>query len=213
MASISNLFLPSGTNLRVFYNKDTDRNKLMADLIEMWVPYCEENWLSQNHEALDCPENKVKKLLDSAAYFILYGNVEDTITLYKQKRNREHEVPLMINNTGEMFYEERGGGKPEKLPKKHITTRRTKIAMIKQRYPGIALEDVMVAVDGSFEYDGEFYWIDHSVAAYRPQWVKGEEFYECDRVIVGKTEKGLLFFSQSLDPLDGMIHKYETKAA
>lgn len=211
MASISNLFLPTGGTLKVFYNKDTDRNKLMADLIDMWVPYCESNWLCDNHEALDSPEKKVKRLLDSAAYFILYGNVEDTITLYKARRNKEHEVPLHVNGSGVMFYEERS--ESEKKPAAKSVTRWSKIQKIKQMHPGIKLTEKSVEVNGTFVYNGTVYRMDESVKAYQPQWVNGEEFFECDKVYVGDENGSLLFYTQGLEPLDGLVHKYEVKAA
>lgn len=209
MASISNLFLPSGT-LKVFYNRDTDRNKLMADLIEMWMPYCEDNWLCDNHEAPDSPERKVKRLLDSAAYFILYGNVEDTITLYKAKRNKEHEVPLFVNNSGVIFYEEQNKDDAPKAVKS--PTRQDKIRRIRSAHPGICLTEAIVDVDGRFTYEGREYLIDESVRAYQPQWVKGELFYECDKVYIGRTGDGICFYTQNLEPLDGLVHN-NVKAA
>ena len=213
MASICSLFLPNGHNFKVFYNKETDRNKLMTELMEMWVPYCEENWLSNNHEDIYCPERKVKKFLDSTAYFILYGNVEDTITLYKAKRNREREVPLVvISNTGELCYEERD--RDESRPRKQKTiTRRQRIDAIKAANPGIKLTEALVDVNGNFMVNGARYFIDHTVDEYRPILVKGEEFFPFDKVIVGQTKNGLRFYSQGLTPLDGKIHKYETKVA
>lgn len=83
---------PSGMQ-KVCCNTD-DKMANVEKMLEYWTDYYNKNWVTDNHEAIDAPEKKVKWLLDGLANVLLYNNSTDVVTPYKAKRNKEKEVPL-----------------------------------------------------------------------------------------------------------------------
>lgn len=68
---------------------------MIRDLIlPKWEEYCLKNWVSDNPDAIGSPEKKVKRFLDSCAYFILLDDMEDVISERQNNRIDRYEIPL-----------------------------------------------------------------------------------------------------------------------
>ena len=68
--------------------------KTANEILAGWQDYCDRNWLNDNGEDLFSPELRVKRLLDSIGYFLLYGNTEGVVSEYKEAVNRAREIPV-----------------------------------------------------------------------------------------------------------------------
>ena len=56
------------------------------------MPYCERNWLN-DYGDLYTPESKVKRLLDSLAYYLLLGYTDGIETDYRRVMHSKREIP------------------------------------------------------------------------------------------------------------------------
>lgn len=90
------LFTPGDGRYKQNYRTEEDRCEVQKPILAKWQGYIENGWMSENHEAMFCTENKIKWFLDGCADFILSGkgNSRNIMTAYKEKRNREKEISL-----------------------------------------------------------------------------------------------------------------------
>ena len=82
----------------LLYDEEQSKAELIERLIlKPWAAYCLNNWLSDNHEQMDAPEHKVKRLLDRCGTLLLRdvppGN-RDTLTSYKEMTVGSREINL-----------------------------------------------------------------------------------------------------------------------
>lgn len=86
---------PFGKPMLVYFRKGQDKLQVVTDVIlPRWEKYCNENWLSDNHEDPWCAERRVKTYLDSVGYLLLRDNPEGTLTLYKECARGSSEIPV-----------------------------------------------------------------------------------------------------------------------
>ena len=84
------VFEPSG---KVRIMSDDDRTSAVGKVLEKWSGYCDRNWLNDSGD-LFSPESKVKRLLDSLAYYLLLGHTRDIETEYRRVMHAKREIPL-----------------------------------------------------------------------------------------------------------------------
>lgn len=95
MSSFYEIPTPDGRRYKVYYHEGQNRNEcLEMSVLRRWSEYCEKNWLSDNHEAIDAPEKKVKRFLDSCAYFVLRPDTEGIETDYQKEKRGMCEISL-----------------------------------------------------------------------------------------------------------------------
>lgn len=55
---------PNGVRLPVYYTASQDKMALVMGQLSDWEDFCNQNWLSDNHEDINCSENRVKAFLN-----------------------------------------------------------------------------------------------------------------------------------------------------
>lgn len=97
-----NILLPSGDVTRMFDYDDTDRNEaIMKYVLNHWIKYIEGNWLNYKDGDHYCPEQKIKRMMEGCALYLLRGNSEGANVLsdYKTKRVSNTEIPVSSCDT------------------------------------------------------------------------------------------------------------------
>lgn len=94
MASAHMISRPNGRRLPVISETEDERINSVNCLLSSWEGYCNDNWLSENHEDPRCSERRVKAFLDGLAYLLLRGHSEDTLSHYKEMTRGSSEIPV-----------------------------------------------------------------------------------------------------------------------
>lgn len=63
------------------------------DILPPWKDYCNDHWLSANHEDMYAPERRVKGFLDRCATLMLYGQ-SGVESHYKAMMHEVREIPM-----------------------------------------------------------------------------------------------------------------------
>lgn len=141
-----------------------------------WDGYCDRNWLNDDGDVFS-PEMRVKRLLDSLGYYLLYGATDGIVTEYKQTVTKAREIPVSscpsyVNNImygsgaskgdaqaeenlsfkvmTEMLDEKAATRKKPKPTKGRQVSRRRKLELIRQENGGAQVERFTVDTDGCF---------------------------------------------------------------
>lgn len=106
-------------------------------------------------------------------------------------------------------YDEAKAAKTKKQPKprkKFPPTRRQKIESARKTYGIARFEFARVNTANEFYFDGCYYRIPDSCAAYAPKMTKdGDMIYDMDQILCAETIDGqILFFDMNIDPVDGV---------
>lgn len=202
------IWLPNGIKYRLYQVPDEPRSEtLQRVILDKWEDYCHANWLSSNHEDMNCPEKKVKRMLESCAMFLLRGEESDNmLTDYRKMRINKFEIPLsacpphiqaMIPRPkdqngaleSEMFHDmmdrlgERYDRNLEKLharrplKRKRQETRGDRAIKMKERYPNHRFVLAAVDTENYFQVCGHTFHIRADVPAYQGETLKDGDIY------------------------------------
>ena len=156
------------------------------------------------------PESKVKRFLDSLAYYFLMGEMSGIETDYKKVMHAKREIPAsscpsfienMLYSTGaatsQADKEERISFKvmtdeldtrAEKYEAQKVTRKRQESLFQKHNRLGIhGGEWCRVDTDGVFEHNGRKYEIDEGETQYQPIETDIGLLYDMDRILVTDT--------------------------
>lgn len=205
---------PAGAKT-VCYSSEENKRENIQRMICYWQDYCEQNWISEKHEAIDAPEKKVKYFLEGLANILLKDNGgPGVITPYKERQHLLHEIPLSCalgetDDTGEikfLEYTEQVKPKVQTQKKKYPPTRFEKILDIKQKYVGCGLIWCLVDTKNTFYYSGKTYVISSAVKEYQQTQILGESGYLMDRILVCNYNGELSFYDMSINEVNkGLI--------
>lgn len=191
-------------------------------VLEKWQGYCERNWLNDTGDVYT-PELKVKRLLDSLAYFLLSGNMQGIETDYKHVMHSSREIPASScpSDVDNLFYASgalTGNAKKEEetdfetlLEKldtraEHYIQPRTKRSYPETRFHkherlGIrGGEWCLVDTNGCFGFDGKNYVIEDQEIQYQPIPTDYGDLYDMDRILA----YGGKFYDMNFDEV--MVH-------
>lgn len=197
---------PTGkATLVVSDTKENAYDRVFA-MQEKWSDYCERNWLNDNG-GLYTPESKIKRFLDSVAYFFLIGDTHGIETDYKKIMHAKREIPVsscptFIENmlyasgstTSQIDREECAGFKvmtdeldarAEIYEARKVQHERRESRFHKHNRLGIhGGEWCRVDTDGVFEHNGKRYEIDPQETQYQPVETEFGKLYDMDRILV-----------------------------
>jgi len=213
------LILPDGKTWRLEIGTLDERKKVAEDLIEKWKPYCLNGWDKDDGDVYS-PANKVKRFLNSLAYYLLFDDTEGIVTDYKEQVTGKREIPISScpeiedavyssssppqKNSDQDWSlrqypeEEKKTSTRKKIPKKE--TRWDRIQSFRKRYPHAGpSKPHPVDTENKFVCEDHVYQID-IVAA--PQYsANSDGVYGMDKVWSSMTSDGLLFFDQDFKKL------------
>lgn len=213
--------LPSGLRYLVYGSEGKSRCESIQPILDRWADYCNKNWISENHAAMDAPEKKVKRFLDGCGLFILLDDMGGMVTDYQKMKMGKFEIPM---SSCPSHYENLIGGQREtvdcgsedarfqnmldalaerfdaieKTPaKRKVFSRNTKFNRSRRIKKELGLTKITFArvdTEGCFQYGSQRYRISPEVEAYQPKDVDGDLLYDMDQVIVAEDGKGGLYF-------------------
>lgn len=213
------VFLPSGMRYNLYDPEDKDRCRVVNDvLMTKWAEYCNSNWLSDNHEAIDAPEKKVKRFLDGCADFILYCNADGVESDYKKMKTGEREIPMSActshmdnlvfsvrekvdagheasefkQTVDELLCEDKTKAGVSKPRQRKFSKKPDfeKLQAIKKKLHIVDMRFCTVDTYGEFAYKGSIYHIASWNQTYAPKQVGEDDLYDCDRIVVAITADG-----------------------
>lgn len=187
--------------------------------LEKWQGYCERNWLNDTGDVFT-PELKVKRFLDSLAYFLLSGNTQGIETNYKSVMHSKREIPASscVSEVDNLLYATgvmSGNAKKEEeaefqnlLEKLDARAERYLQPRAKRTHPegrfhkherlGIhGGEWCRVDTDGRFWSDGTEYVIDDQEIQYQPIPTDYGDLYDMDRILAYNGQ----FYDMNFDPV------------
>lgn len=157
------------------------------------------------------PETKVKRFLDSVAYFCLIGNTDGIETKYKEVMHAKREIPIsscpsfvenMVYASGmssDLYNQEECDS--FKVMTERLDTRaeayesqkskRTRQESNFQKYLRLHIHNgewCRVDTDGVFEYNGRRYQIDQNETQYQPVDTAFGLLYDMDRILATNPE-------------------------
>lgn len=211
-----NLVLPSGKVYKLRAEDKADCAAQIESLCAKWLAYCGSHWLSDNHEEPFCPENRVKRFLDGAAYCLMLGDTHGITTDYKRMADGNREIPLSAcpafiedqvygggssqPTVDDLLYlqqmkesldeqaEKIFGHKKEK-PKKRALTKSDKIRSFEKEFHPIGYEYPAVDTDGNFTVGGISFHISENCLQYAPKQVGDDLLYDMDKVVVANVKE------------------------
>lgn len=87
------VYLPNGATWRLSVGTTEERLAKAQELLDVWTPYCLSAWDKDDGDMYS-PANKVKRFLNSLAYYLLLGNTDGIVTDYKDMMNGKREIPV-----------------------------------------------------------------------------------------------------------------------
>lgn len=229
MAHTRYVMLPSGLKYKVYEPPDKDRVRLIDNvLISRWEEYCNSNWISDNHAAIDAPEKKVKKFLDGCADFILYCNADGVESDYKKMKKGKVEIPMsactshLENLTFSMREKVDSGSEkikfdqmleqmslmdekkePESARKKKVVSCYTKLQRLKKEIGPTKFFFCAVDTANRFMFEGILFHISEEVEEYLPKRTREGDLYDFDKIVVAISEDGSIrFYSPQWTEID-----------
>lgn len=182
------VYLPNGATWRLSVGTLEERKAKVDELLATWKPYCLSAW-DKDDGSMYSPANKVKRFLNSLAYYLLLGNTEGIVTDYKDMMNGKREIPVsscptsienLVYSSSSMGKSDGGGDdlseflanlddlpKPKRYKKKE--TRYDRVMAAREEI-GPCFRRCVVNTDNEFVFDDKTYRIDVRLA---PQ-------YDCD---------------------------------
>lgn len=174
-------------------------------MVNRWRDYCERNWLNDSGD-LFSPELKVKRFLDTLAYFLLLGQTDGIETDYKRIMHAKREIPAssctseienMLYGTGQLngdYAEDEAeqfrtltemlDAPAERFERKRVVREKTETRIEKIRKLGIVLGRwIRVDTDGQFGMDGHRYAISDQAIQYQPIETEYGLYYPMDRIL------------------------------
>ena len=84
-----NVLLPSGDVVKMFDYDENKRNEaILKYVLNHWIKYIEHNWLYYKEGDHYCPEQKIKRMMEGCAMYVLKGNTEGANILSNYKDNQ-----------------------------------------------------------------------------------------------------------------------------
>lgn len=120
----------------------------------------------------------------------------------------ESRMVAIMDDLAEQYDEakekKRSKSKPKKPPKVFAPTRRQKIEKARAADNVVKFEFVRVDTENNFSFDGKEYHIPESVQAYQSKITRsGEEAYDMDKVLCGKTSGGeVVFYDMNIEKIN-----------
>ena len=136
--------------------------------------------------------------------------LEDTLYSRHVKKDNGEEMEkleMYMAETARKFDEAKAAklkNQPsKKKPKTFPPTRKQKIEQARKEHRIAKFEFQRVDTDNIFHYDGKYYQIPDSCAAYAPKSLKdGDVIYDMDQVLCGVTDGGkVMFFDMDINPI------------
>ena len=207
------VLMPSG-EVRTYYCGDdqTWLQVITEKILPYWQSYCDNNWISPNHEAVYAPEKRVKWFLDRLGWLLIEG-ADGIESEYKRMVHEVREIPesecpaeisdAMYSTHTPPPEEETDGHfeqvverlkqkdkrKPSKNKRPHIVTLFERIENIRKIFPGCKFTWCIVDSDNTFTYDGRRYVVPDEMRGYI-------EDSQMDRILAVETDKALRFYDQ-----------------
>ena len=230
MASGYKVYIPNGTSA-VFslHDGQTWEEVVNEYLIPSWLDYCNNNWLSVNHENMYCGERKVKSFLNQCGYLLGLSSPGSIESEYKRMKHEVTEIPISSapQAVNDAFYSaqvpprvseedddrqyqtmidmlEDRSVHPTRMAvhNNKYETKFTKIKRLIDQHPGCKITAAIVNTDGIFEYNDEKYMVDPSEQKYQPiKNQDGEEVYIMDTVTVLDDMGNMSVFDMNMDEI------------
>ena len=211
---------PNG-KITVLTAEDRDQIRGRVDaVLGKWRKYCEANWLNDSGDVYP-PEAKVKRFLDSLAYFLMFGNLQGIETDYKHVMHTKREIPISncpssIDNLVYSSGASCGAAKQEEDDAFAVMLdrldRRAEPYMqpkVKRKFPETRFhkherlgirggEWCVVDTEGKFRYRGKTYQITDQATQYQPIETLYGDLYDMDRILAS----GGKFYDMNFDEVE-----------
>lgn len=221
------LLQPNGHHVNVYYKNKQSKLKILTDVfLPRWEEFCLSNWLNKKTNGIgSTAEDRVKKFLDSCAWFLLRSDTSSLISEHKEKVCKEKFVPVSscsqeisdyfyadgatIGESGSDvafdFEEDEPSAEQEQSekdePKKiYPPTRYEKMAALRNYHAGYKVSFCAVDTNGLFTFNGDKLKVEDK--RYAPTKTKDGDYYEMDRIMCVSAGNGIHFYTQSVDPID-----------
>ena len=196
---------PSGKTLVVVSEDKEHARQKVFEMQGKWEDYCERNWLNDSGD-LFSPEIKVKRFLDSLAYYFLTGDMFGIETDYKRVMHAKREIPasscpsyvenILYSTGGTTSLADREEAasfkvmtdeldkKAEKYETQKITKKRQDSLFQKKLKLGITGgEWCAVDTENKFWFGKDHYLIDEKATQYQPVETEYGDYYAMDKIL------------------------------
>ena len=180
---------PSGIQ-NIFFTFET-KEEVVEKFLNYWIGYCEKNWLSKTEKNGYSSETTTKLMLSGIANVLLSKNMDGIITRYKEKSQRNNEIP-----ESSLSYKKTDYLKTNR-PKKWILKN-------KERDGLVFLDAVRIDTNNEFIFLDKKYTISKEIKKYDGVVLKnGEMFYKFDTVYINRDKMGNFhFFDHQNEKID-----------
>lgn len=216
LKDIKRIRMPDGKLFTYYRSEGQSWTEIvLKKILPDWERYCDEHWISANHEDIYAPEKRVKAFLDGCAWLMILDHPEGIESKYKAMVHAAREIPASEcpAEISDYFYSDR---KPpieeecertdtfretlsEKIKlKPHVSKRRKqtkfdRIERIIKDHPNDKRAWCMVSENNEFVFDGKRYTITRHV---------GYDDQQMDRVyVVGSARGGIECYDQFAYPI------------
>lgn len=193
----SQVYTPDGEKVTLDLNDPQLPQHIEQELIEPYKDLIEANWLSGKKQGFSSMEDRIKKYLERLGTLLIQDPGEHVIlTDSMQRRIAMRETEL----TDYMEDRPRTRSKRVYQRKNSAASRGERLRQLRQQYPGGRLTCTRVDTEGVFHLDGQPFRVTHP--AYAPIQLSGDVYYPMDRIEALRWREQLLFFTQSLEPIE-----------
>lgn len=106
---IKRIYMPDG-KVRTYFRGDhqTWAEIVLTKILPDWCEYCNDHWISSNHEDIYAPEKRVKAFLDRCGWMLIQDNPAGLESDYKAMSHKVREIPVSEcpANVSDYFYSE-----------------------------------------------------------------------------------------------------------
>ena len=215
--SSKKILMPNG-EIRTYYCSDDQswQEIIEEKILPYWLKYCDNNWISPNHEAVYAPEKRVKWFLDRLGWLLIEGagGIESE---YKNMSHTVREIPVTEcpADVSDFMYSDRHVPQKEynedghfdyvldqlnamdkrktpKSKKERVKTRFERMADIDKSFPGSTKTWCVVDNENCFSYGGKVYSVPNEMRGYIDD-------AQMDRILVVESARALRFYDQNVE--------------
>lgn len=192
----SQVYTPDGVKVTLDLGDPQLSQHIEQELIEPYKDLIEASWLVGKKHGVSFMEDRIKKYLERLGTLLLQDPGEHVILTESMQRRiamRETELTDYLED------------KPLARSKRVYQRRNNPVSSgerlrrLRQQYPGGYLTCTYVDTEGVFHLNGQSFRVTHPV--YAPVQLSDDVYYPSDRVVALRWKDQLLFFTQSLEPI------------
>ncbi len=201
----SQVYTPDGVKITLDLGDPQLAQHIEQELIEPYKDLIEANWLGGKKHGFSFMEDRIKKYMERLGTLLIQDPGEHVIlTASMQRRIAMRETELTD------YMEDKPHARSKRVYQRRSSAVSTgeRLRHLRQQYPGGYLTCTYVDTEGIFHLNGQPFRVTHPV--YAPVQLSDDVYYPADRIAALRWKDRLLFFTQSLEPIQ---ERYITRLA